>query len=99
MEAIILNKKFLGPFNSFDKLKNRAGIYIVVCDAFGMLPIRILDAGSSENIKETLRSEKKQQLFKNEKELPVKFLVHYEEDDSIRAKLKRQINKELHPVI
>lgn len=100
MEAIILDKKFFGPYDSTDKIKNRAGIYLIVCKAFGMTPVRVLAAGEAENIKETLRSEKKKEFLKNsEIELPFKFLVHYENDNDIRAELKRKIKKELHPVI
>jgi tagatose-1,6-bisphosphate aldolase len=100
MDAIILNKKFLGPYNSPDKIKNRAGVYVVICDAFGMTPVRILDAGNAENIKETLRTEKKKEIFKNfDGKLALKFLVYYEKDNDIRAKLNRKIWKELHPVI
>ncbi|MBN8571130.1 MAG: hypothetical protein J0M18_16000 [Ignavibacteria bacterium] len=99
MEVIILNRKFMGPFTTIDKIKNRPGIYLVVCDAFGMQPIRILDAGDCENIKETLRSEKKQRNLTNDSAAPLKFLVHYENDNNIRAELKRKITKELHPVI
>ncbi|MBN8571431.1 MAG: hypothetical protein J0M18_17545 [Ignavibacteria bacterium] len=99
MEAIILNKKFFGPYASTDKIKNRAGIYLIVCEAFGMTPVRVLVAGDAENIKETLRAEKKKELLINSViELPFKFLVHYENDNNIRAELKRKIKKELHPV-
>ena len=100
MESIILNKKFLGPYNSTEKIKNKAGIYIVICEAFGMTPVRVLDAGDTENVKETLRTEKKKGFLKNySPSLPLKFLVHYENDYNVRAKLKRKIRKELHPVM
>ena len=100
MEAIILNRKFQGPFNTLDKIKNRAGIYLVVCDAFGMTPVRVLEAGNTENIKQTLRTEKKKEFIKsNSNELSLKFLVYYSDDNSARAKLKREIEKQLHPVM
>jgi hypothetical protein len=100
MEAIILNKKFQGPFNSLDKIKNKAGIYLIVCEAFGMTPVRVLEAGNTENIKQALRNEKKEEFLKKTAgEQPLKFLVHYEADNSARIKLKREINKQLHPVV
>ena len=47
MEAIVLNKKFFGPYDSSDKVKNKAGIYLIICEAFGMTPVRVLDAGDT----------------------------------------------------
>lgn len=100
MEAIILNKKFLGPYHTPDKIKNKAGIYVIICDAFGMTPVRVLDAGNAENIKETLRTEKKKEFLKIfGAEQTLKYLVHYENDNEVRAKLNRRIWKELHPVM
>jgi len=100
MEAIILNRKFQGPFNSLDKIKNRAGIYLVICEAFGMTPVRVLEAGNAENVKEMLRTEKKKEFYKNiSNELQLKFLVHYEDSSSARIKLKKEITKQLHPVV
>lgn len=100
MEAIVLNKKFFGPYDSSEKVKNKAGIYLIICEAFGMTPVRVLDAGDTENIKETLRTEKKKEFLKSlNTGLPLKFLVHYENDNNIRAELKRKIKKELHPVM
>lgn len=99
MEKIILNKKFQGPFNSFDELKNAGGVYILMCDAFGMTPIRVLHAGGAGNVKEVLKKEDNEKLLDDSDGLPVKILVHYEKDKNQRIRLVNKIKKVVYPVM
>ncbi|MBS1493367.1 MAG: hypothetical protein JST55_07650 [Bacteroidetes bacterium] len=99
MEPIILNKKFQGPFLNFDELESKPGVYLVVCDAFGMTPFRVLNAGDTSNVKEVFKTEKKRNFLKKSNVKNLKYLVRYENNSGNRTQLIKDIKKQIHPAI
>jgi len=99
MEPIILNKKFEGPVLNFQDLQNKPGVYVVICDAFGMTPFRVLNAGAAEDVKEKLNTKKKKNFLKKSNEKNLKYLIRYEKNIDERINLVKEIKKQIHPAI
>jgi len=97
MEPIILNKKFQGPFLNCEDLESKPGVYVVICDSFGMTPFRVLDAGESDNVRKVLGTTKKRNYWKKNNVAELKFLVRYEQNDDARIELNKEIKKQFQP--
>jgi len=99
MEPIVLNKKFEGPVTSLNDLQNKPGVYIVICEAYGITPFRVLNAGAAEDVKEKLNTKKKKNFLKKSNVKDLKYLVRYEKNSNERINLVKEIRKQIHPAI
>lgn len=99
MEPIILNKKFQGPFLDYTQLQETPGVYLVVCESNGMSPLRVLHAGSADNVRENISTNKKKNFLAKSNVKEMKFLVRYESNSDERTQLIKDIKKLIHPAI
>jgi len=93
MNWIILNKELEGPFLKTDELEESPGVYIVMCDAYGISPVRILNAGESENVKASLGAKKKKNFLGKSKNKTLKFLISYEKNHGERIRFLKDVKK------
>ena len=96
--TIILNKEFEGPYLNINDIKNKGGVFVVVTDAYGLTPCRILDAGESYNVKEMLGKHRRCSSWKRNSGGAPKFLAYYEQDNNLRKQLRNQIKREFNPI-
>jgi len=98
MKTIILNKEFEGPYLSLSDIKTKAGVFVVVTEAYGLSPCRILDTGESGNIRSMLSKHRRESSWKKNSAGSPKFLAYYEQNTDLRRQLKNQIKREFNPI-